>query len=284
MQPLTTPVAKDALLSFGLVNLTVNVHTSVADIKDAPTHQACDNEAHGLTRVRQTLACPDCGNADKASFVRVREISKQLHLVHEEWLREQAAEAAKFKSAMPITMHPAEQVHAALIPNGKAYYVTVRPGSHPSVWEAYNTLVAMIAARPEVAFLTKLTFRTALQLFTLTTSDGMLMLNAMADSEMVRERPVIEAAPVSQKNLAIGMQVIDAALQDFDMAEHGSTGRKELADKIAAATPMTPAAGGEGLDVTAALTASIKKTKAPAKKAAAKKTTTARKAAVRKVS
>lgn len=283
MQPITNPVAKDAVLSFMGISMIVNVHTAVADVKNAVTHQACANPEHSLTRVRQTLACPECGNEDKESFVRVKEVSKALVLVQAEWLAEQAAEAAKFKQAMPITIHPAGQVAAALIPSGKTYYVTLTPGSHVERWKAYNLLVRLIGDRPELTFMTKLTFRTALQLFSLSVSDGTLILKAMADGDMVRERPAVEDTGVTEANLKFGQQLIDLSVQQFDVGEHGSTGREELARKIAAAAPagtvtsITPAAGGEVLDVTAALEAMIKDkkaAKAPARKTAAKKTTT----------
>lgn len=285
MQPLTNPVAKDVKLTFGLVSMVVNVHTAVADIKDAQTHQACNHE-HPLTRVRQVTACPTCGNDDKGSFVRVKEISKQLILVHEEWLAQQAAEAAKFKQNMAITWHPADQVAAALIPNGKTYYMSLTPGSHPEAWKAYSLLTTLIENNPNLTFMTKLTFRTALQLFSLSASDGMLILKAMADTELVRERPAVQVTEVSKVNLGIGQQIIEAYLEDFDAVEHGSTGREKLAEQIAATVPMTPGVEGEVVDVTEALELTIKakKAKAPAKKAAAKKAATPRKSAVRKAS
>lgn len=285
MQPLKNATKAGVPLSLGLVGLNVSLHAAVGENDTEALHNVCVGgikSGHEPTQVRQKMICPHCGNDDKLTFAKASDQGGTLVVIPEEVIEERAAAGAGFKS-LQLTVHPTEEVTSVLLPNGKAYYVALKNPTEDQR-RTYTTLARVIQERQDVALMTKFSFRTAINVFRLNVvGEGTLVLQQMADADLIRQHPVIEFVEPTGKALQLANTVLDLEVQPFVGIEHGS-GKTEIISTYAEAmapipvripepTALTPQSSGEGTvtDLLAAMVASKKApTKAGAKAKAAK--------------
>lgn len=285
-QASTRVTAKGITLSFGQINLIVNVHTAVGSDEDRSLKTVCTHE-HNPTPIKQRKFCPVCDNDDYASFAKAKEMGEGYVLIPQDILDLEKAAQLDFKTEIAITMHPAADA-VNMMPSGKSYYLSMERITDGQR-QAYTMLSQLIRQREDLVFMCKYTLRTALSIFQLTTAtDGTLILRQMADAQLVRERPAIDWIDLPAGAMDVANMVADTAAVPFVEAEHGTGKISIVADYAATQTPL-PAAGdvvsasGEVLDITAQLNAMLAASQpAPAAKVPAARKTTARKTVAKK--
>ncbi len=237
MQELTAATSKGVTLSLGLLNVQVNVHGAVGADESRSMHHACigtpDSGPHDPTQTRQHLVCPQCGNNDRTTLVKARDAGGQLVVIPPDVLVEDKAAADKFKGILGLTVHPAAEVSSVLMPSGKSYYLDLPAKNRPDgAIEAYNVLVALIKARPNLAFMTKFALRTAISIFRLEVSgEGTLILRQMADASLVRRAPQIPVLEIPDASVEAAASMLgDSRVTPFVAAEHGSGSASIISD------------------------------------------------------
>jgi hypothetical protein len=202
-----------------------------------------------------------------------------LTLVSAEALAEQRAAGADTKKNLNITVHPASEVSAVMMPSGKSYYLGLGSDAE-GVRGAYTALGTLIRSNPDRAFMTKWTASTVTSVMQLVVAgDGTLVLRQMAEADLVRQHPDIEFVTSGlEKTLRMTQMLIDDEVEPFDVAVHGNGKATVIADYLRAVSPAAsaaavPAGYATVSDLNALLEAKVaaRKPKAPARKRAASK-------------
>lgn len=281
MQALTTAVSKAVKLNLLMLNLTVSVHAAVGEDKTSANKIVCMKE-HSPTPTRTRLTCPEC--SAETGFVKARVVGDGLVVIPPEVIAAEIEANAAFKNSIELTVHPVAEVTSVLLPSGKSYYLSM---IKPTLGErgTYTLLGKLLRRRPDLAFMTKLSLRSAATLFQLTVAgDGTLVLRQMADAELVRQHPVIEFADLDERALELAEMLADQQVQPFVTAQHG-VGRSQIIAEYALGQTPIPMAAIPGqasthdiasvTDFTAHLEAMVKAAttakKAPARKRAPRK-------------
>lgn len=268
-------------IRLGLITVPVKIDGA---LEGAPSFHTVCNTGHAPVRIKQTLACPECKNADRGSFVKATETDDGKYaIVSAEKLEAATAVPDDVKNTITLTAHPAEQVQFA-IPGEKTYFLA--PGTDPN---AYALMVRLVEERRDVALLTTFAVRSKPALYRLGVYQGALTLTEMAYPEAIRPAPE-NTGVVDEAMAAMASQFLDTITTDYDAASYTDTRSEairkvvEAADVVAAGGEAAPTAG-EPTDLMAAMAAAIGQ--APAKKTARKKTArkkTAAKKTARKAS
>lgn len=226
MQPLTTAVSKGVNLSLGMLNLVVSVHAAVGEDKSSALKIVCTS-GHDATPIKMKSFCPTCANEDTASFQRARPIGDGLVVIPQDVIDADKDANKAFAKAIALTVHPVNEVTSVLLPSGKSYYLAmVQPVA--GALNTYTLLSRLVSSRTDLAFMTKLTLRSATTLYQLTTAgEGTLVLRQMADAELVREHPAIVFSDLEDKAIDLAGMLADSLIQPFVTTTHG-TGRSQI--------------------------------------------------------
>jgi non-homologous end joining protein Ku len=274
-------------IMLGFAPIKVNVKTIVEGEKSTSMSNVCvgtPDAPHDPIRIKQVNRCPnpDCLNEDKGSHAKARAVSKtELVIVPEEELDKMADEAKKFSEAMPITLHPADEVLASTTPTGTAYYLEPEG---PAFNEPYAMLVDMLRKHPEKAAVTMWAARTAPALYLFEARGDVLVARQLAWPHQVQAAPAVPHGynPAWE---AQAESMFASAETEFDPNTYRDVRGDILSNYVASQTPVfasdatTASAPAGGLDYMALLQASTEAAKAargeapkaPAKKKAAKK-------------
>lgn len=300
--PLASTTRKGVTLSFGAINLMVNVHSAVGDDTARKLKNVCTGhiggKQHAPSPIKQRRYCPVCDNDNSVEFRKAQEVSEGYVMIPQEIVDLEKEAATGMSKGMEITMHPVESV-SGMLPSGKSYYLSL-PNSNPGQRQAYTMLSHLIRTKPDLAFMTRFTLRTAVSVFQITTAGpGTLVLRQMADAELVREHPAIEWFELTEQQMMLAAMVTDMEVKPFVPGEHGTGKSNIIANYAAEQTPIPgvepvldgrQAPTGGVVDITTQLEAmlaargaqapAVTPVKAPrktaARKTAAKKTTTPR--------
>jgi non-homologous end joining protein Ku len=291
MQPLKTATSTGVAVSLGMLNLLVSVHAAVGEDDGAGLRTVCVND-HAPTPIRQKYVCPVCESDDRESFAKARQVGDGYVVIPEEVIEAEKAERDAFKKTITLTIHPVTEVTSVLMPSGKCYYLALKSPTQNAL-DTYSLLSQLVTSRPDLAFMTKFTLRSATSVFRLSVAgEGTLLLTQMAEAELVREHPAITFSDVNPRMLELASVLADQETQPF-LATHGSGKSHIIAAYAESQTPIapvstgqeSPASVGNVLDLTALLEAAVGQAapKSTPKKTAAKKTAT-RRTTTRKVS
>lgn len=212
--PLSRTVRSDISLSIdGTISVQVDVFAAVGDDR-LGLNGICNHE-HAPAKVKQSLACPVCGNSDQSTHVRGKEVEGGIVIVPSDVLAQSRQVAADYHDEINLTVHRAIDVASAM-PSGKTYYLKVSKKS-PAALSRYVTLAHVLEARPDLALVGVGSLKGAISRFVLVSSGGTLMLRQLADPALVRQRPVI----AGDNDLdAVGATKVEAILEmlvsDFD--------------------------------------------------------------------
>jgi len=222
----------DVALSFNLLTLTVDVHTSVAsDRGGTGLSNFCKGKvggvAHDPAKIVQVYRCPatvtvdgepkPCGNEDKTSFVKGRKEGKNWVMVSDDKVEEAASVADKYTKGMTFAARKAGDIEAAMIPIDAPYYLAPKslagtPGN------LYALFAQWVANNPDVALITRFAPRSAVATFRLQSRDGVLMLQKLCFPEDLQAAP---AAPsVTDSRYAAQLdEVFRSNIEAFDPEE-----------------------------------------------------------------
>lgn len=243
--------------AFGLVTGALSVHSAIASRKSNVTVCTGPDEAeHEPIRISQRSVCSSCGEVGRGEVKKAREVAGGLVVLSEADLATVGADAASFKNKMEIMPHPASEVEVGTVPGEKAYYLTPAPGTEA----VYNVLGALIMAHPELAFMTRFTLRTAMNVFRVMAVSGthgpVLLMQERVAAESMKAVPDV-AGPSEQHPqlyalaetiLATGGQ--HAVVRPFDIAAYRDSSAEALEELLATRTPV--AAGGQVVTTTSA--------------------------------
>ncbi len=274
MLPLSSATAAGVTVSLGLINFQVSVHSTVGEDTGSTLSNVCTH-GHAPRKPRQTLVCPECGNAgDKAPMLKAREVGETLHVIPAEIIERAGVVGTEFKGQLDLSVHPADEVDAVLVPAGKVYYLNLKTPTKASL-EAYAVMSALVTQRADLAFLARTHMRGATNLFRLgAISGGVMTLTMLADPFLVRTRPVLDLPEVSDRALATAIGVALDHAEPFTANTYAGGGKAEVfAQYLATVTqPETGDAPAPNLSLLAQLEAAASEDqpapKVPAKRAA----------------
>jgi hypothetical protein len=243
MQPLKAATRKAINLNLGtLINLPVDVHLAVGEDKESQLKTVCVN-GHDITQIRQQQYCPVCDiehplQADTSRFQKAAQGPEGLTLVTAEKLAEQRAAGQDTKKNMNITVHPASEVSAVMMPSGKSYYLGLG-NTAEGLRGAYTALGTLIRSNPDLAFMTKWTATTVTSVMQLVVAgDGTLVLTQMAEADLVRKHPEIEFVTSGlEATLRMAQMLIDDEVQPFVVDKHGNGKATVIAEYVRAMAP-----------------------------------------------
>jgi non-homologous end joining protein Ku len=291
MQPLKTATSTGVAMSLGMLNLLVSVHAAVGEDDGAGLRTVCVND-HAPTPIRQKYVCPVCESDDRASFAKARQVGDGYVVIPEEVIETEKLERKSFSKNMTLTVHPAVEVTSMLMPSGKCYYLALKNPTQNAL-DTYTLVSQLITSRPDLAFMTKFTLRTATSVFRLSVAGaGTLLLTQMAEAELVREHPPITFSDINPRMLELASVLADQQMVPF-LATHGSGKSHIIAAYAESQTPIAPAAStteeapaatGNVLDLLTRLEATVgaSAAKATPKKTAATKTAATKKTTTRR--
>lgn len=271
--------------TLGLLPLSVNVKSIVEAEKATSMSNVCVGTAdapHGPVKIQQINQCPDCKNDDKATHAKAKMVSKtELVLVPQAEIDAMSTEAKKYSEAMPITVHPADEVMASTIETGTAYYL--EPAT-PAYAEIYALVAHEIRKNPDKVLVSMWAARTAPAMYRWTVKGDVIVIRQLAWPHQVQAAPSVPTTFNEAWESQADMFLASSAAE-FDPDTYRDVRGEILSAYVASQTPQVTTiveqstVASKGIDVLALLKAGT--TAAPvAKKAAAKKP--AKKAAAKK--
>jgi non-homologous end joining protein Ku len=258
----TRSLKKGVTMSLGLFTFQVNVFGALEGTKQVELNNLCSKE-HGPTQTRQTLACPVCGNDDRTTFVKGKDMGGGHFALADQDFLDSLGVSEGVKSIIEMNPHPRETM-ASTFSGEKNYVLT--PSTTGSE-TGYALAVAMIKARPELAFVTTWAPRTSPAMFSIDAIDDVLVLREVAWPGAVRALPEV-GTTYDPKQLTMALSLVDAMVTDFDAELYIDDKTSKIlefldtAATVAGIVPTdkgdeTPEAVPHGLDVTDALAAAV---------------------------
>ncbi len=262
-------------ISFGLVNIPVNVYTATTEERvDLDMLHKTD-----LSRIKYKKVCADFGHeVPENEIVKAYEFEKDEYVIlSKEDLAKVAADKSK---AIDIqTFVPQDEIPTMYYT--KPYYL--EPGK--GAGKAFTLLQKALVETKRVAVI-QVAFRNRLNLGVVEPTENGLLLNMMRYPEQIRSNEIqLPDVNVDKKELQLAVSLVDSLSSDFDPAKYRDNYREELMKIIAAkqkgVTVPVPSAGAapptKVIDLMEMLKKSLDQQKKPApKKAVAKAKTTAR--------
>lgn len=291
-QPLQRAQRSVKLYLGAMLSVNVSLYSSVGDDKQVQMHNACKHD-HPLARVKQRLICPECES--ESDFVKVINVDGHLEEVDPATLDKASAADLEWYDDIYLDVHPVDEVTRVLQPTGKSYYLGLPKASSKAAAkrtggsaEFYRTLAQVVFDNPQWAIIGRFTIKSAAATYRLVMAgDGVLMLQQMADPDLVRELPVIPEAPVTATNYEL-IAGVAAAMEDEFSTEGLRRGKAVvLAQYADTVTPLGGVATVEALsdsDGVQDLSATLRAALVAAEKAKAGKKKKESKAPVRKAS
>lgn len=269
-------------ISFGLVNIPVNVYSATAEERvDLDLLHKTD-----LSRIKYKKVCADFGHeVPENEIVKAYEFEKDEYVIlSKEDLAKVAADRSK--SIDIKTFVPNDEIPTMYYT--KPYFL--EPGKGAA--KAFALLREALLETKRVAVI-EVAFRNRLNLGVLEPVENGIILNLMRYQDQIRKNDIeLPEVKVDKKELQLAVSLVDSLSSDFDASAYKDNYREELMKIIAAKqkgiTIPVPAAGAppptKVIDLMEMLKKSLdqkKKTtekKTTAKKAARRKTTTAKRA------
>ena len=234
---------RSTVLRLGLLNVPVKVQTAITD--SAPRFNTVCTHGHAPTKVKQSLACPACGNADRATFEKGHDNGDgTITVVNPDDLAQHQEVPAEVKEAITLSVHPAEDVDNA-VPGGRTYWLAPGKGGEAG----YTAFVAVLRAHPDHALCTVFATRSRPSMYRVALHDDALMLVELAWPGDVTSIDVPEGdAPEAMvQQLAL---VISSASTPFDPSTYFDARAKAVEDFLsqqqAVAAGITPEDASEG--------------------------------------
>jgi hypothetical protein len=186
--------------------------------KSVAVHKYC-TRGHDPVRVRQTTACPQCGNATWQDFVQGVEVKGAVALIQPE---EEAPTQKRDHSRAIITAHPRDTFMEQTLVQGQVYRVFPQPGNETM----FISLMEAIAANPERAYVTTWGWTDKVtKIWLLGVNLGNLVMMEAQHPSNVRQL----AAPVGSANKSMTMafsELIDETDFSVDAYEDSSAKAK----------------------------------------------------------
>lgn len=197
-------------IKLGLIQVPVSVHSALES--SSSLSMVC-SDGHATTKIKSSMACPECGNKDRGSFGRASQVGGDLVEISQEALDEASAPDA-VKQSITLTVHPADDLGETL-PGGKAYFLKADKSSLAE----YALLVQAVSQHRDLAFLTRFAIRTKEALYRLTTHAGALSIVELAWPESINEAPTCDADPI-EGGLAMLEPMLKMATTAFDIDQY----------------------------------------------------------------
>lgn len=270
-------IASGVALNFGLISTAVSMFSAVDKSTGSGNVLVCDgNGNHDATRIRQPHTCASCGEVPSQQLKKARPVEGGLVILTEEDLSVLNETAVQFKKKASVTAHPAAQVEVLTGVGEKMYYLTPEKGHEAT----YTTLMALVHAHPELAFMTQWTPRSAVSQFQLRAFNGVLIFQERLRAGQVRETPEV---PLDHNEELIGLAeavlAMSTSVSDYDPQTYADKSAETLAvllagreviatDDAEVAAPAVPVD-----DLMERLRAAVAKDNAPSKAPVKPKTT-----------
>lgn len=233
-------IASKVALTFGLVTINVAVHNAL-DKPKSGNKLVCTGtgKEHPLSLIRQVHTCAECGEVPYTALKRARPVADGLVLLEDEEIAEARTDSLATKTATALSPHPSEQVESTTVPGSAMYYLMPNPGFE----SAYAIVATLVAAHPELAFMSLWTPRTRTGQFLLRSVDGVLVWQERVRQENVRSRPEVSAdAPAPMVAMAEQVLSLPGVVSDYDPTTYADTFEQKIAAVAAAKAPVSVAA------------------------------------------
>jgi len=276
------------LVIAGMVSIPVSIFSAQDTDSDGDLTNVCTAEAHAdrPSTIRQVYRCPIC--EVESGFVKGKKVDDGLVVIPKEIIEKAEAATAELKGSIQMSVHDATEVNQ-MMPSGKSYYLTAKAG--PAA-ESYVALAKLMEQRPDLTFVGQHAMKGGPAPYQLIVADGTLVLRQMARPDLVRERPQVDG-DVSELKVQQFSAVLDMLKTNYDPTSFLSERSKVLTEYVSQQAPQAPAAAPGTVDTSITsledqLAAVLAQAQAqsqaaaepaapakPARKRAAKKTTTA---------
>lgn len=258
-------------LKLGLVSVTVGVQSAI-DAGAQPSFNTVCDKGHDPARVKQSLTCPTCSNADRGTFKKAQATDDGKYVIVDPSKLEEVAECPpEVKDAINLTAHPADDLRFA-IPGGKVYYLAPVKGEH----DTYALMVDLVSKRDDVALCAKFAIRSKPAMYQLGVHEGALTLLEIAWPADVKDAPQ-HTGNLDASMAEMAAKFLDSIIEPFDADTYVDV-RAEAVAEFMAKQKAVKAGDAEKVttsspdDLMAAMAAAVGE-KAPAKKKTAKKAT-----------
>lgn len=260
-------------LKLGLVAVTVGVQGAIDDTE--PKFNTVCDQGHDPVRVKQSLTCPTCSNADRDLFKKAQETDDGKYVVVDPAkLKEVAEVPSEVKDAINLTAHPADDLRFA-ISGGKVYYLAPTKGDH----DTYALFVELIKKRSDVAMCAKFAIRSKPAMYQLGVHSEALTLTEIAWPSTIREAPE-HGGSVDESMGEMANKFLDTIIEPFNAdtyvdARAGAMAEFVAKQKAVKAGDTEEVETSTPDDLMAAMAAAVgeKPTKKATKKKATKKAT-----------
>jgi non-homologous end joining protein Ku len=270
------------VLKMGAVMAQVDINSGVE--KEEALKTVCVGTAtpHPPTPIRQSVACPDCGNGLRDTYKKARvEGRSSFVLVEQTEVAETKANAVGMtKEIIELSAHPIEEVREQTIQgDGSVYYLTP---SKPALAPLLDLLRDTLYRHPELAFMGLWTPSSRPNLYEIKLFGNTLVMETRARTETLKiiQQPAGDVAEVVQAQMDALLPTMTTV---FDPATYADTYQEKLAALVAAreavdgvaptkSTGATVTALPGAVDLSALLQGALDSAgvKAPAKKATRK--------------
>ncbi|MFT4135730.1 Ku protein [Microbacterium sp.] len=254
-------------LTFGLVNVPVKVYSATED-HDVPLHQV-----HGADggRIRYRRTCEVCGEVVPfADIDKAYDDGERTVVLTADDIA--ALPAERSREIEVVEFVPSDQIDPLTL--DRAYYL--EPDS--SSPKAYVLLRRTLEETDRTAIV-RFSLRQKTRLAALRVRDDVLVLQTLLWADEVREAAFAaldDPVRISDKELELSATLVESFSSDFDPSEYADEYQEELRTLIEAkldkgeavdtaetfGAPEDDAAGGEVIDLMAALRASVERSRA----------------------
>jgi non-homologous end joining protein Ku len=252
-------VAKDVVLSLGLISTTVRIESAKVTATSA-LKTVCDGQGgheHLPQSISSVYTCGVCGPIENRSTLKKgKKVGDGYAIVEADEIQGIKDETSTtFKKQIGLTPHPADEVRLTTASGDKLYYLVPANGD-----TRYGALVELVKSRPDLAFCALWTPRTRASVFMLSVRDDVLVMEERTRAEELKPTPAVEA-PSDPTLTAMAEQMLglEGVVQRFDVAAYADTYEIRLAtlvsskdvvesgDAKAEGTPSGPAVGNDDL-------------------------------------
>ena len=213
--------------------------SKATDSDSGPKQYTCCNVGHEPARTTMKLMCRECENDDRSTFVKGVETEDGLVILTDEVIAS-AGPTDEVRETISLTAHPADEVNARSMRDGNVYYLSPSKGTE----EVYGLLVALLAERPDVAFVTEFAIKSKAAMYALVRYGDSLTLTELARPEAVRDAPDPEV-DVPEEGVAMLSQLVDKIAKPFDPDTYRDRRAEYLNQAVEAAAngeqPVAPA-------------------------------------------
>ena len=225
----TRSVASGVALNFGLISSSVSMFSAVESRpKSAANVIVCD-VGHEATQVRQPRMCPHCGEVPYQQLKKARPVDGGLVVLTEEDEKVATEISAEFKKRANVLAHPAEQVEVMTGVGEKTYYLVPEKGHETT----YATLLALVRAHPETAFMARWTPRSAMGQFRLRAVGKVLVFQERTSGSTLREAPEVELSESPEMvSLAEHILAMPNSITEYDPSTYTDDVTARMAERL----------------------------------------------------